>query len=211
MLDTGVAAALDVLKTNMAGLDAGSKGYASLLVTKAASSGILTHKERTWLLQTVSQLHSNVLVPVFKPKSLRTGPYAELMDRFDQAAAYTKYPRLRFLNLNHPLQFSRTGSGSPQPGTVSITNAGAYGSSKFYGRIDLNGTAQLSVKANTELETGLSHCLLMLKDKFQYYVGLHGVVSQSCSVCSRGLKDAASKRSGYHKVCAQRWGLKFLG
>ena len=211
MIDTELVAAIKLLKANMSGLSAGSKGYASLLMSKEASRGIFTHNERTWLLQAASEAYSPVLSPSFKPKSKRTGPYAELMDRFDQAAQYTKFPRLRLLSGEYPLQLSRTGAGSPQPRTVSITNAGAFGNSKFYGRINLNGVIALSIKSDTGVSVALNDILKILQLDFGLSIYTVGQQQNACPMCSRALKAEASKRHGYHKLCSQRWGLAWHG
>jgi hypothetical protein len=136
-----------------------------------------------------------------------------IIELFDKAKQNLKYPKYTYLVNNRKIQFSLAGPNASRPGTLNITDGGAYGSNIFYGRvarlkdaekvtpiIEWNGryggfsreiTELIERLVNNPVEEGK-----LFGQKYAY-----------CCFCAKEITTKESLAAGYGPVCAAKWGL----
>jgi Family of unknown function (DUF6011) len=98
------------------------------------------------------------------------------------------------------------GPNSKAPGTISITDGGAFGDSTWYGRVTKEGVWEPS-KLNEQLKNDLTLILTQLAQKPAETAAAYGKLTGLCCFCNSGLSTPESTTVGYGPVCARRFHL----
>lgn len=101
------------------------------------------------------------------------------------------------------VQFWVAGPNSKYAGQVMVSDGGAFGASKFFGRIETNGQfvmTKLTTDAVKQLVIDFAANPEDIASKYGKYTG-------ECCFCCKGLNDKRSLAVGYGPVCATRFGL----
>jgi hypothetical protein len=120
-------------------------------------------------------------------------------------AAGKKFPKISLPCITSGsgrVKLSRAGERSAHPGSIQITDGGAYGSNVWFGRINADGSltagaAFPQVKALVEA----------LAANPAAAGAQHGLATGECVFCGLALTTAESRSVGYGPVCAEKWGL----
>jgi hypothetical protein len=95
------------------------------------------------------------------------------------------------------------GAKSTQPGSVTVTSEGKYGSNTFYGRITATGELQPARTMTAEIAA----LLRRFNDDPIAVAGECGRITGNCCFCKLALSDPRSTALGYGPVCAEQWKL----
>lgn len=121
------------------------------------------------------------------------------------AQEHLKYPKIRVEVDGVKLGFSVAGKNSKAPGTVNVTNGKPYESSKWYGRIDLQGVLYLRKPFGDD--GALLSAVAKFAENPTAVAKLYGSKSGTCCFCRRELTTPESLTVGYGPVCADHFSL----
>lgn len=127
---------------------------------------------------------------------------------FDTAAGNKlRFPKLTFdtTEVGVPLQLSRAGALSRQPGSVNLTDGGRFGENRFYGRIERTGT----FVSGRDCPAKLVEFLARLSGSAADVAAAYGRRTGHCCFCNLPLTDARSVSVGYGATCAKKWGMPY--
>jgi hypothetical protein len=122
---------------------------------------------------------------------------------FDHAAAHLKRPAVELEMDGEPLKLSRCGDTSSYPGCVHISDGGPFGKSRYYGRIDRDGSMTAGRDMTPSIQSLIEHFAV---DPIGAAADF-GHKTGRCCFCGQKLKDNRSTAVGYGPVCADRYGL----
>lgn len=126
-----------------------------------------------------------------------------VVEIFNSAAKRIKYPKIHVDTEVGQVRFARAGDKSRRPGSISITDGRQYGSSTWYGRIEVSGEFRPSAVCPDEV-VDLVNDFADSPEKFAARQGRH---SGSCIFCQSSLEDDRSVAAGYGPTCAKNYGL----
>jgi len=127
-------------------------------------------------------------------------PLVEFLDRASDSGL--KFPKINLEDAGgNALRLTRAGSGSREPGSITLSEAG-YGTA-YYGRISRDGTYHKT----RETKPWVIELLSTLSEHPEQIAKAHGQRTGNCCFCSRDLSDYRSVSMGYGPICAERWGL----
>lgn len=123
---------------------------------------------------------------------------------FDKAiASGLLHPKIRLQTpTGQPVALARAGSSSRYKGQIMVTDGERFGSNKYFGRVDQNGTFHPS-EPQPEICTLLEG---LGADPAKVAAG-YGKLTGNCCFCLRRLDDARSVSVGYGPICAGHYGL----
>jgi hypothetical protein len=126
---------------------------------------------------------------------------------FEQAVSHKlKYPKIRLETAQRmPVVLSRAGDRSKYTGQIMVTDGQPYGSSRYYGRVDLFGIFHATDSSNTYV----SDLLQRLSVNPVAVASEYGKLTGNCCFCQLALKDARSTAVGYGPICAEHYGLSW--
>jgi len=124
---------------------------------------------------------------------------------FENVGDKLKYPKITFETESlGKVRIQRAGERSKYTGTLNITDGGPFGSNKWYGRVNLDGT----FTAGRELLTdGMAKFLKDFSKDPVRMAKQYGEESGNCCFCHRKLTDKRSTDAGYGPVCADNYEL----
>lgn len=138
--------------------------------------------------------------------------YKAIFALFDCAISQgLKWPKIRLQTAQRqpqPVVISRNGSKSRNPGHLSVTNGGKYGTpeNEYMGRIDPAGHFFAA-----SLYTGNIHAvedvLYWLSQDPAEVARKYGQLTGNCMFCEMKLSDPRSTAVGYGRDCAKHFGL----
>jgi len=88
-------------------------------------------------------------------------------------------------------------------GSIKVTDGGRYGESKWYGRINTDGTWEPARRRHADADEVLDFLKKFAKDPAAVAIE-YGKASGRCCFCGRGLKHG---QLGYGPECAKKWGM----
>lgn len=142
------------------------------------------------------------------PKAARASESIDLsaiIAMMDKAAdAQKRAPRIVLAHGEDRVVLSRATDRSKAPGSVNITDGGAFGDNVWYGRIARDGTVQPSQHYSKVLPLIAALALAP-----EHVAGQHGVATGTCCFCARPLSDKRSRSVGYGPICAQKYGMTY--
>lgn len=170
---------------------------ASLLAS--AKKGFLSDKQLFWVKKLVE--------PPPPPTTIVVGDLSGVLTMFATARKHLKHPKVKLaLEDGSPVVLSVAGPGAKVPGSVNVTDGGAYGSNKWYGRIATTGAWEVS-KAAGSASTSIAALLTRFASEPEAVAAAYGKLVGSCCFCSRTLTDKRSTEVGYGPICAGHFGL----
>lgn len=129
-------------------------------------------------------------------------PIVELLQRARSAGL--KFPKIRLATgEGWPIVLSLAGAGSKEPGSVSVTDGGPYGSGQWFGRISRNGQTFFQPSFSDEARDLLDKLARDPAGTAQVY----GQRTGNCCFCAKALTEAGSIEVGYGPTCAEHFGL----
>lgn len=141
-----------------------------------------------------------------QPKPVATGASIDMNGveaLFANAGSRLKRPQITIeLKDGLRIQLRRAGQRSKYAGQIQITDGGAYGSSKYYGRIE-NG----NFIPGRDVDANVRATLVELAKDPIDYAQKYGHKSGHCCFCGLKLTDERSVTAGYGETCAKHWGL----
>ena len=198
--------AVKVLREGVSLLPKGDQGFAASLLMQLDTKGDLSEKQWTWIVKLAHSVET-AGVPDFTKEVVNVGEFGALIGLFEKARKYLKYPKIMLkLESGEPLQLGLAGSSSKAPGTISISDGGPFGNSKWYGRVTKDGEWE-PAKVTDDLKNDLTSVLTKLALAPAATAAEYGKMTGHCCFCMGHLSDERSTKVGYGKVCAQRWGL----
>lgn len=103
------------------------------------------------------------------------------------------------------LRITVAGPNSRNPGSLNVTDRGAWENRRWFGRIDRSGafhpTQRFAVPAS------IVESLRAFAANPHETARLYGQRTGNCMFCARELTDGRSLGAGYGPVCADKWGL----
>lgn len=138
--------------------------------------------------------------------------FANIFALFEAAISNgLKYPKIRLLAPSgKPVVISRNGQMSKNPGHLSVTNGGRYGTAEntYYGRVTPSG----EFFANSWAQNRDSYDVRpLLQELAADPIGVatkYGKLTGHCMFCQKKLTDPQSTALGYGPVCAKHYGLE---
>ena len=123
----------------------------------------------------------------------------------DKAAdAQKRAPRIVLEHSEGRVVLSRATERSKAPGSINITDGGAFGDNVWYGRIARDGSVQPSQHYSKVLPL-----IAALALDPAHVAGQHGVATGNCCFCARALSDKRSRSVGYGPICAEKYGMAY--
>lgn len=145
------------------------------------------------------------LEPMMAPEPARVEvSLAQVVGLLQKARdAGLRYPKIRLTSAEGTrMVLGLAGSNAREPGSVNVTDGGAYGDSTWYGRIHVDGTPQLD-----RLPADLAELLEQLAADPEGTASVYGQRTGSCCFCARELTEKGSVEVGYGPICAGKFGL----
>jgi hypothetical protein len=102
-----------------------------------------------------------------------------------------------------PVVFALAGARSKYAGQVLITDGGAYGSNRYYGRITQDG----GLVASREMRPEIRAIVDAFAAEPATVAKAYGRRTGTCCFCSRHLETRESVAVGYGPICAEKFGL----
>lgn len=190
-------------------LSAKDQGFASSLLANIARYGSATPKQDYWVGKLIERATAAALGEPEPEKVVgAVGNFAKMYALFAKAkASGLKFPKLRLQTGNYPVALSVAGAKSAKPGVINITDGGPFGSNKWYGRVQEDGSWELPNKEYPEI-ADIAKLLQKLGDAPEQTAAEYGALTGYCCFCNRKLEDEKSTAVGFGPVCAEKWGLK---
>lgn len=163
--------------------------------------GELSDEQMYWAEQMVDRA---INPQAAQREKIEVGSFAGVMALFAKAKQHLKFPKITLLVDGLPLQLSLAGERSKTPGQVNVTDGGPYGNSKWYGRVDANGTFEKSRNATPRVEAFLKE----FSKSPAAVAKAHGQLTGRCCFCNAPLSDERSTAAGFGPVCARNYGLE---
>jgi len=198
--------ALAVLKEGYTKLPKGDQAFAYSLLEQWERKATLSDKQWLWVGKLADAVEM-AEVPDFTKEMIPVGEFGGVIALFDKAKKYLKHPSIVLQTPGgQKLMLKMAGNGSKAPGTISITDGGAYGDSKWFGRVTKDGEWEIG-KVTEDLKNDLTTILAQLAKAPAETAAAYGKLTGRCCFCLGQLTDKRSTAVGYGKVCAQRWHL----
>jgi hypothetical protein len=126
---------------------------------------------------------------------------------FERAkAAGLRFPKIRLRsNDGGRVVLSMAGERSKAPGSLTVTDGGAYGVGRYFGRISQGGAFSPAQACTPDVTRTLRELAADPAGR----AAIHGHASGSCCFCGRDLDDSRSVAVGYGPICAERFGLQW--
>jgi hypothetical protein len=192
---------ITTLTENLASLSAKDQEFAHSLL----SARFPSEKQMYWIGKLAARATSPA--PAAVPTT-QVGNFAGVIALFNTGHANLKFPKIRLqLDDGRKVVLSLAGPAAKQPGTVNVTDGGAYGSNVWYGRVDANGAWQVSGKVDAATQAKLATLLTALAADPATVAAAYGRMTGSCCFCALTLTDQRSVSVGYGPVCAGNYGL----
>ena len=144
-----------------------------------------------------------LVVDAGKPTVAVDADFSGVIALFDKANAHLKYPKIALDVDGVEVKLQRCGERSSHPGCVNVTDGGGYGNSRWYGRIERDG----SLTSGRALTDEVRALLINLAKDPAHIAAEYGKRTGNCCFCCRALTDERSVSVGYGPVCAQSYGL----
>lgn len=182
--------------------------FAKSLLANVARYGQPTQKQDYWINELLARATAAALgeVPA-APAQVKLSSFGKVYALFAVAKKNLKFPKLRLQVGGNPVTLSIAGDRSAKPGVINVTDGGPYGSNKWYGRVEANGTWEQGRNAYPEI-TQVQGLLQQLGEAPEATAAEYGALTGYCAFCARKLEDEKSTAVGYGPVCAEKWGLK---
>jgi hypothetical protein len=137
-------------------------------------------------------------------KPVATVAFPSLVALFATAGKSLRFPRITFQTSAGTVRIQRAGSQSRYNGDLMVTDGEAFGSNKFYGRIERHdGTwvpGRDASQAVLEVIRAIAANPAEALDRM-------GKAEGRCCFCGKDLTAEESTTHGYGPVCAKNWGL----
>jgi hypothetical protein len=161
----------------------------------------LSDRQAVWVERLLSRARGEEPEP---PEAVQVA-VNEIYSMMHTAAENLKWPKvLLHTPADGDVQFSVAGPRSNSPGSINVTDGGAYGSNRWYGRIHSDGQWRTPV-------AGVPEAIVQIVQRFAAnpagVAAEHGRASGHCCFCRKQLTDPRSMHVGYGPVCAGNWGL----
>jgi hypothetical protein len=181
--------------------------FARDLVKAGEKYGVLSPNRQKWvdILVNKAEAASN---GVKSPEVVQVGDLKKVIELFDKARAHLKHPKIVLQtkdNRHQVIRLTVAGERAKVPGSINVTDLGAYETRTWFGRITRDGEFQPSAAAN-EIQ-GLTEALKAFAADPVKVAAEYGHLSGNCCFCSRQLDDTRSTEVGYGPVCADHYGL----
>ncbi len=180
-------------------VDASKSDYLRTLYI-IANSEYITGKHLGYAASIISSWKKAMTVV---PKATTLGDFATMIALFETASSRIKYPKVTVTKGDTTVVLARTGSGSKNPGCISVCSEGGYGNNVFYGTIRNDGTFQ-ATRMSTD---AVQNLLVEFAADPAGVAAAHGKHTGNCSFCNKKLKDKRSVHVGYGKICADHYEL----
>lgn len=140
-----------------------------------------------------------------RPAAALASGVKRVFDLFSRAkAAGLRFPKIRLEAADgQKVVLSQAGERSKYTGEVMITDGGAFGSNKFFGRINADG----ALTNGREMSAPVRDLIDALAAKPEEVASIYGRRTGSCCFCGRHLEDGRSVAMGYGPICAEKFGL----
>lgn len=177
-------------------LPAGDKDFALSLVGWAEAKGSWTPKQE-------EAARKLIRVALTGGPAEEASPSVEnLLDHFNFAKQSTTYPKLHVLLGNgDKLLFAMSGSKAKHPGTINITDGGAFGQNVWYGTITEKKGLWLVKDLSPETRSMLVDVVTALNKDVPGFAHKQLAASGTCIACGKH-KDSKSK------ICSHFQGYK---
>jgi Family of unknown function (DUF6011) len=187
----------DVLRANLDKLSESDRNFAQSLLRSAYPSP----KQAFW----IEKLAARATQPPALAQSVSVGDMAGVLALFALAKAHLKRPAivLQVPDLGE-VRLSLAGPKARVPGSVNVTEVGAFGEARWFGRILADGTFDASRKEPAPM---LPPYLVRFAASPAEVAAEHGRLTGRCCFCNRPLSDERSTAMGYGPVCATHYGL----
>lgn len=188
------------LSKNLDALPPKDRAFAeSLLASKT-----LSVKQHYW----IGVLAERATKPAAAPTTVAVGDMTGVLELFATARTHLKFPKVKLsVNGGKPVVLSVAGPTAKAPGTINVTDGGKFGSNVWYGRINTNGTWDVSKATPPETATSLAALLTAFAADPARVASAYGKKFGSCCFCARELTDARSVEVGYGPICAGHYAL----
>jgi len=159
----------------------------------------LSDKQVAWVYRLLDRCENPA------PPAAPLGDVTPIVRLFERAkGAGLRFPKIRLRASDGTrVVLGMAGDRAKVPGSLSITDGGAYGMGRYFGRITRDG----AFTASSSCTPAVTATLRELAEDPAGRAAIHGHASGSCCFCGRTLDDARSTAVGYGPVCAEKFGL----
>lgn len=187
-------------------VDPNSKQFVKELVQKFQKYQSLSEKQEYWL-----RFHySKALGLTQAPEKVVTevGSMAGVVTMFNHAKQHLKYPKIELQDEEgNRVVLKMAGQTAKAPGTINVTDGGAFGQGWWFGRVTADGKFEQNSKAPVDRVALVSKLLRALSKDPAGVAGAHGHLTASCCFCNTHIETDESLAVGYGPVCAKNFGL----
>lgn len=194
--DSKEAAAVKTLKANLEKLADKDKSFATSLLGQLEKKGTLSPKQWPWVVKLAARSTGEV-------KPVVVVDCAPLIAMFDTAAQAAKYPKITIKTDEGTVQLSRAGAKATVPGSINVTDGLPYGENKWFGRILLDGTWQMSGDVPQYVVSTVKRLSADPAGMAKKYAKVSG----HCCFCNTPIESDESMAVGYGPICAKKFGL----
>lgn len=181
-----------------------ASNFANDLAVSFAKYGSWTAAQRPWAHKLANEAQAAADAPPAPAQRPAAHSLPNVIARFETAVSNgATYPSIR-LSAGLTIKFM---TGGRNPGTVTVTDGGAYPNNEFYGRVQPNG--DWDPPRNTPGE--VIDALREYNADPAAYAAAYGQEIGSCCFCNRLLTHGDSVTVGYGPVCADKYGLPHGG
>lgn len=200
VLEESQKSAVEGLQAAMTRMAPRDTEFAGSLVSNFYKWGRLSDKQMQW----VDTLTQRVQAPKPQQVAAERLNFQPIQDLFDRAGQRLRRVKVKLQAADAtPVVFARAGTSSKYAGQIMITDGGAYGEGRWFGRIDTNGDFYPTAKATPEVQALVRE----FSENPALCAARYGKLTGGCSFCNHGLKDERSTRVGYGPICAENFGL----
>jgi hypothetical protein len=191
-----------VLASMISQLPEKDRAFAESMCKNIAKNSSATQKQAYWVEVLIKRATDGVQPEVVAD----VGNFSKVYAIFAQAKKKLKFPKIRLQVNSNPVVLAVAGERSKQPGVINVSDGGPWGSNKWYGRVQPDGTWRPGGDY-PELEA-VALLLKKLGEEPEKTAAEYGQLTGYCCFCGRSLSDEKSTAVGYGPVCAENFGLK---
>lgn len=142
------------------------------------------------------------------PAAVEVGSLSGLYALFDKAKQKLKHPSLVLANpAGGVVVLKLAGPSAKVPGTLNVSDDGAWPDNRWYGRVDIGGAFQPNAKLPEEVIGPITRLLKQLSADPMGAAKKNAVLNGKCICCNKPLSDPKSTALGIGPECSKNWGL----
>ena len=168
--------------------------FAASLVEQFDRRGDLSPKQWEWV--------EKLSAP--RPEPTTSAGFGRIVRLLHSAREHLQYPKITLqTERGQTVKLHVAGERSKYAGQVQVTDGGAFGNNRYFGRISEDG----EYTESRDVDESVRALLVALAGDPVGVAASYGHASGNCCFCVRELTDARSLTVGYGPTCAKNYGL----